>query len=100
MNETNSITSTNAVGNVVDSIRDLGFEGLLNYFTNLEAIHYVTFFINLVILIFGRQIINHLSVQTVGAAPVRTKPRKKARRAPDSRFFAPRSRKVSFRVVA
>ena len=70
MNETNSITSTNAVGNVVDSIRDLGFEGLLNYFTNLESIHYVTFIINLVILIFGRQIINHLSVQTVGAAPV------------------------------
>ena len=70
MNETNSITSTNAVGNIVDSIRDLGFEGLLNYFTNLESIHYVTFIINLVILIFGRQIINHLSVQTVGAAPL------------------------------
>jgi len=65
---TNSITSTNAVGNVVDSFRDLGFGGLLTYFTNLEPIHYITFTINLLILIFGRQIINHLTVQTVGAA--------------------------------
>jgi small-conductance mechanosensitive channel len=69
MNETNSITSPNAVGNVVDSFRDLGFEWLLTYFTNLEPIHYITFIINLLILIFGKQIINHLSVQTVGAAP-------------------------------
>ena len=69
MNKTNSITSTNAVGNVVDSFRDLGFEGLLTYFTNLEPIHYITFIINLLILIFGKQIINHLSVQTIGAAP-------------------------------
>ena len=69
MNKTNNITSTNAVGNVVDSFRDLGFEGLLTYFTNLEPIHYITFTINLLILIFGRQIINHLTVQTVGAAP-------------------------------
>ena len=68
MNKTNNITSTNAVGNVVDSFRDLGFEGLLTYFTNLEPIHYITFTINLLILIFGRQIINHLTVQTVGAA--------------------------------
>jgi len=68
MDKTNSITSTNAVGNVVDSFRDLGFEGLLTYFTNLEPIHYITFTINLLILIFGRQIINHLTVQTVGAA--------------------------------
>ena len=69
MNETNSITSTNTVGNVVDSIKDSGLEGLLTYFTTLEPIHYVTFVINLLILIFGKQIINHLSVQTVGAAP-------------------------------
>ena len=69
MNETNSITSPNAVGNVVDSFRDLGFEWLLTYFTNLEPIHYITFIINLLILIFGKQIINHLSVQAVGAAP-------------------------------
>ncbi len=69
MNETNSITSTNTVGNVVDSIKDSGLEGLLTYFTTLEPIHYITFIINLLILIFGKQIINHLSVQTVGAAP-------------------------------
>ena len=71
MNETNTVTSTNTVGNIVDSIKDSGslFEGLLTYFTNLEAIHYITFTINLLILIFGRQIINHLSVQTVGASP-------------------------------
>ena len=69
MNETNSITSTNTVGNVVDSIKDSGLEGLLTYFPPLEPIHYITFIINLLILIFGKQIINHLSVQTVGAAP-------------------------------
>ena len=69
MNETNSITSTNTVGNVVDSIKDSGLEGLLTYFTTLESIHYITFIINLLILIFGKHIINHLSVQTLGAAP-------------------------------
>jgi len=71
MNETNIITSTNAVGNVVDSIRDLGFGGLLTYFTNLESIHYVTFVINLLIFIFGKQITNHLTVQTVNVDPAR-----------------------------
>ena len=71
MNETNSVTSTNAVGNIVDSIKDSDslFEGLLTYFTNLEPIDHITFTINLLILIFGKQIITHLSVQTVGAAP-------------------------------
>jgi small-conductance mechanosensitive channel len=71
MNETNSLTSTNAVGNIVDSIKDSDslFEGLLTYFTNLEPIDHITFTINLLILIFGKQIISHLSVQTVGAAP-------------------------------
>ncbi len=55
MNETNSVTSTNAVGNIVDSIKgsDSLFEGLLTYFTNLEAIDHITFSINLLILIFG-----------------------------------------------
>lgn len=69
MNETNSIISTNAVSNVADSLKDLGLEWLLDYFTILEPIDYITFIINLLILIFGKQIINHLSVQTVGAAP-------------------------------
>ena len=69
MNETNSIISTNAVSNVADSFKDLGLEWLLDYFTILESIDYITFIINLLILIFGKQIINHLSVQTVGAAP-------------------------------
>jgi len=71
MNETNSVTSTNAVGNIVDSIKDSDslFEGLLTYLTNLEPIDHITFTINLLILIFGKQIITHLSVQTVGAAP-------------------------------
>jgi len=69
MNETNSIISTNAVSNVADSFKDLGLEWLLDYFTILEPIDYITFIINLLILIFGKQIINHLSVQTVGAAP-------------------------------
>ena len=71
MNETNSVTSTNAVGNIVDSIKgsDSIFEGLLTYFSNLEPIDHITFTINLLILIFGKQIISHLSVQTVGAAP-------------------------------
>jgi hypothetical protein len=69
MNKTNSITSTNAVSNVADSFKDLGLEWLLDYFTILESIDYITFTINLLILIFGRQIINHLSVQTIGAAP-------------------------------
>ena len=69
MNETNTVTPANTGGNVVDSIKDSGFEGLLTYFTDLEPIHYITFTINLLILIFGKQIINHLSVQTVGAAP-------------------------------
>jgi len=71
MNETNSVTSTNAVGNIVDSIKgsDSLFEGLLTYFANLEPIDHITFTINLLILIFGKQIITHLSVQTVGAAP-------------------------------
>ena len=70
MNETNSLTSTNAVG-IVDSIKDSDslLEGLLTYFTNLEPIDHITFTINLLIFIFGKQIINHLSVQTVGAAP-------------------------------
>ena len=66
---TNSIISTNAVSNVADSFKDLGLEWLLDYFTILEPIDYITFIINLLILIFGKQIINHLSVQTVGAAP-------------------------------
>ena len=69
MNKTNSIISTNAVSNVADSFKDLGLEWLLGYFTILEPIDYITFIINLLILIFGKQIINHLSVQTVGAAP-------------------------------
>ena len=69
MNKTNSIISTNAVSNVADSFKDLGLEWLLDYFTILEPIDYITFTINLLILIFGKQIINHLSVQTVGAAP-------------------------------
>ena len=69
MNETNSIISTNAVSNVADSFKDLGLEWLWDYFTILEPIDYITFIINLLILIFGKQIINHLSVQTVGAAP-------------------------------
>ena len=71
MNETISLTSTNAVGNIVDSIKDSDslLEGLLTYFTNLEPIDHITFTINLLILIFGKQIISHLSVQTVGAAP-------------------------------
>ncbi len=69
MNETNSIISTNAVSNVADSFRDLGLEWLLDYFNILESVDYITFIINLLILIFGKQIINHLSVQTVGAAP-------------------------------
>ena len=69
MNETNSIISTNAISNVADSFKDLGLEWLLDYFTILEPIDYITFIINLLILIFGKQIINHLSVQTVGAAP-------------------------------
>ncbi|MDP7585497.1 MAG: mechanosensitive ion channel family protein [Verrucomicrobiota bacterium] len=69
MNKTNSIISTNAVSNVADSFKDLGLEWLLDYFTILEPIDYITFIINLMILIFGKQIINHLSVQTVGAAP-------------------------------
>ncbi|MBO60759.1 MAG: hypothetical protein CMO63_02135, partial [Verrucomicrobiales bacterium] len=68
MNETNSITSTNAVDNVFDHIKDSGIvSGLLDYFTTLDSVHYITFFINLLIFIFGRQIINNLSVQTVGA---------------------------------
>ena len=66
---TNSIISTNAVSNVADSFKYLGLEWLLDYFTILEPIDYITFIINLLILIFGKQIINHLSVQTVGAAP-------------------------------
>jgi len=69
MNETNSIISTSAVSNVADSFKDLGLEWLLDYFNILEPIDYITFIINLLILIFGKQIINHLSVQTVGAAP-------------------------------
>ena len=69
MNETNSITRTNVVGNVVDSIKDSDslLEGLLTYFTTLDSVHYITFVINLLIFIFGRQIINNLSVQTIGA---------------------------------
>ncbi|MBV58299.1 MAG: hypothetical protein CMO58_01555, partial [Verrucomicrobiales bacterium] len=69
MNETNRITSTNVVGNVVDSIKDSDslLEGLLTYFTTLDSVHYITFVINLLIFIFGRQIINNLSVQTIGA---------------------------------
>ena len=67
MNETNSITSTNVVGNVVDSIKDSGISGLLDYFTTLDSVNYITFVINLLIFIFGRQIINNLSVETVGA---------------------------------
>ena len=61
MNETNSVTSTNAVGNIVDSIKgsDSLFEGLLTYFTNLEPIDHITFTINLLILIFGKQIISN-----------------------------------------
>ena len=69
MNKTNSIISTNAVSNIADSFKDLGLEWLLDYFTILEPIDYITFIINLLILIFGKQIITHLSVQTVGAAP-------------------------------
>ena len=69
MNKTNSIISTNAVSNIADSFKDLGLEWLLDYFTILEPIDYITVIINLLILIFGKQIINHLSVQTVGAAP-------------------------------
>ena len=69
MNKTNSIISTNIVSNVADSFKDLGLEWVLDYFTILEPIDYITFIINLLILIFGKQIINHLSVQTVGAAP-------------------------------
>jgi len=55
MNETNSVTSTNAVGNIVDSIKDSDslFEGLLTYLTNLEPIDHITFTINLLILIFA-----------------------------------------------
>ena len=73
MEETNTTASTNLVRNVVDSIKESGglLEGLLAYFTTLESIHYITFTINLLILIFGRQIINHLSVHTIGAAPYR-----------------------------
>ena len=74
MNETNSIISTNAISNVADSFKDLGLEWLLDYFTILEPIDYITFIINLLILIFGKQIINHLSVQTVGAAPPQLSP--------------------------
>ncbi len=66
MNQTNSITPTNVVGNVVDSIKDSGISGLLDYFTTLNSVHYVTFIINLLIFIFGKQIINNLSVQTIG----------------------------------
>ena len=53
MNETNSITSTNVVGNVVDSIKDSDslLEGLLTYFTTLDSVHYITFVINLLIFI-------------------------------------------------
>jgi small-conductance mechanosensitive channel len=69
MNKTNSIISTNAVSNIADSFKDLGLEWLLDYFTILEPIDYITVIINLLILIFGKQIITHLSVQTVGAAP-------------------------------
>ena len=64
MNETNIITSTNTVNNVIDSINDSGISGLLEYFTTLESIHYITFIINLFIFIFGKQIINNLIVQT------------------------------------
>ena len=39
MNETNTVTPANTGGNVVDSIKDSGFEGLLTYFTDLEPIH-------------------------------------------------------------
>ena len=69
MSETTTTTSSNIVRNVVDSIKDSDslLQGLLAYFTNLEPIHYITFTINLLILIFGRQIINHLSVHTVDA---------------------------------
>ena len=66
MNTTNTITATNAVNNIVDSIKDSGISGLLEYFTTLDSIHYVTFIINLFIFIFGKQIINNLSVQTIG----------------------------------
>ena len=59
MNETNAITSTNAINNVVDSIKDSGISGLLEYFTTLDSIHYVTFIINLFIFIFGKSIINN-----------------------------------------
>ena len=38
MNKTNTITSTNAVGNVVDSFTDLVFEGLL---TNYDALMWI-----------------------------------------------------------
>ena len=34
---------------------------------HLDSVHYITFVINLLIFIFGRQIINNLSVETVGA---------------------------------
>ena len=69
MSETATTASSNIVRNVVDSIKDSDslLQGLLAYFTNLEPIHYITFTINLLILIFGRQIINHLSVHTVDA---------------------------------
>ena len=55
MNETNSIISTNAVSNVADSFRDLGLEWLLDYFNILESVDYITFIINLLILIFGKR---------------------------------------------
>jgi len=71
MNETNAITSTNAINNVVDSIKDSGISGLLEYFTTLDSIHYVTFIINLFIFIFGKSIINNLSVQSVGPSQSR-----------------------------
>ena len=51
---------------MVDSIKDSGISGLLDYFTTLDSVHYITFVINLLIFIFGRQIINNLSVETVG----------------------------------
>ena len=54
MNKTNSIISTNVVSNVADSFKDLGLEWLSGYFTILEPIDYITFIINLMILIFGK----------------------------------------------
>ena len=40
MNETNSVTSTNTVGSIVEQIKhsDSLLEGLLTYFTNLNII--------------------------------------------------------------